>query len=186
MRRVRLVLLCEDGQHECFVRRFLKARGWQTGEMYVVKSPEARGAAEQWVRKRYPLELAEYRIRSARAATGLMVMIDADAHGVEERGNELDAACTEQGISPRRPDEAVAVLVPKRNIETWIHFLEGHDVDEQREYRKLQRERECRPAIERLHGYCSGPGLPEEAPDSLRTACLDYKKRIEPLGSPHR
>ncbi len=186
MRRVRLVLLCEDGQQECFVRRFLKAQGWQTREMYVLKSPAARGAAEQWVRERYPLELAEYRVRSTRAATGLMVMIDADAHRVEERKTELDAACEVRGVSPRRSEESVALLVPRRNIETWIHFLDGEAVDEEREYPKLQRERESRPAVARLHGYCTGPGLPEGAPDSLRTAGLEYKTRIKPLSRPDR
>ena len=38
-RRVKIVLLCEDSQHEAFVRRFLNRMSWNTGEIRVEKSP---------------------------------------------------------------------------------------------------------------------------------------------------
>jgi len=56
-RRVQIVLLCEDSQHEAFVRRFLVGMGWETRGMRVEKSPSAGGSAEQWVRIRFPKEL---------------------------------------------------------------------------------------------------------------------------------
>lgn len=43
-RRVQLVLLCEDNQHEAFARRFLNAMGWETRAMRVEKAPGGRGA----------------------------------------------------------------------------------------------------------------------------------------------
>ena len=39
MRRVGTVLLCEDSQHEAFVRRFLKKRRLVTGHLRVEKCP---------------------------------------------------------------------------------------------------------------------------------------------------
>jgi hypothetical protein len=51
IRRVKIVLLCEDSQHEAFARRFLGGMGWNTREIRVEKSPSAGGSAEQWVRE---------------------------------------------------------------------------------------------------------------------------------------
>ena len=47
IRRVKIVLLCEDSQQEAFTRRFLKGMGWNTRELRVEKSPSASGSAEQ-------------------------------------------------------------------------------------------------------------------------------------------
>ncbi|MEQ8386222.1 MAG: hypothetical protein RH949_28070 [Coleofasciculus sp. A1-SPW-01] len=35
----------------------------------------------------------------------------------------------------------------KRNIETWIHFLQGETVDEETEYSKYQKEAACKPSV---------------------------------------
>ena len=75
MRRVGTVLLCEDSQHEAFVRRFLKKRRLVTGHLRVEKCPD--GSAEQFVRKQYPIELAALRARYAKSA--LIVVIDESA-----------------------------------------------------------------------------------------------------------
>ena len=37
-RRVQIVILCEDNQHEAFIRRFLKGMGWNNREFRVEKS----------------------------------------------------------------------------------------------------------------------------------------------------
>ena len=60
-RRVRIVVLCEDKQQEVFIRRFLIAMGWCKHRMRFEKAPAGRGAAEQFVRTRFPRELKAYR-----------------------------------------------------------------------------------------------------------------------------
>jgi hypothetical protein len=180
-RRVRIVLLCEDSQQESFVRRFLQGTGWNNREIRVEKSPNAKGAAEQWVRERFPKELLAYRNRSSRAASALVAVIDADIRSVLQRSDELCAACREEGVSFRSEGESVAIVIPKRNIETWIRYLEeipGTGVDEEIKYPKLQRERECKPAVDRLLELCKTTGLPANAPPSLTAACSEYKSRI--------
>ena len=42
-RSVQLVLLCEDSQHETFVRRFLDRAGWSTRLRW--KAPKGQGSA---------------------------------------------------------------------------------------------------------------------------------------------
>ena len=56
-RTVQIVLLCEDAQHETFVRRFLSETGWETRAMRVEKAPAGRGSAEQYVRRQFPRDI---------------------------------------------------------------------------------------------------------------------------------
>ena len=183
IRRVKIVLLCEDSQHEAFTVRFLKGMGWNTRELRVEKNPAARGSAEQWVREKFPDELRFYRQRRQRAASGLIAMVDADTRDVQDRINEFEAGCNAKQIPFRAYNEAVAIGVPKRNIETWIHYLNGQQVNEQDDYPKLDRERACKPAVNNLVQLCKSTGLRPDAPPSLVAACDEYRNRIIPVSS---
>lgn len=180
-RRVRIVLLCEDSQHEAFVRRFLKGMGWETGEIRVEKSPVASGSAEQWVRERFTQELKAYRNRATRAASALVAVIDADIKDLQDRIDEFRFECTKKNIEFRHNNENVAFAIPKRNIETWIRFLEGVTVDENGDYPKLQNKRECKTAVSNLVRICKTTGLLEDALSSLKYACNEYTFYIKPL-----
>ncbi len=180
-RRVKIVLLCEDSQHEAFTRRFLKGIGWNTRELRVEKSPSGGGPAEQWVREKFPNELKVYRQRRQRAASALIAMIDADTKSVKERINEFEAVCNGREVPFRTDDEAVAITVPKRNIETWIHHCNGEQVNEEDSYQKLERERGCKPAVNNLVRMCKSSGLEEDAPPALAVACNEYETRISPV-----
>lgn len=181
IRRVKIVLLCEDSQQEAFARRFLEGMRWNTRELRVEKSPKARGSAGQWVREEFQKELKVYRQRKQHAASGLIAMVDADTKDVQDRINEIEAACNAKQIPFRTNDEAVGIAVPKRNIETWIHYLNGQQVNEKDVYPKLERERGCKPAVINLVRLCKSTGLPTDAPPSLAAACDEYKNRISPL-----
>lgn len=181
MRRVTIVLLCEDSQHEAFTRRFLKGMGWNKRELWVEKSPSAGGSAEQWVRENFPKELRIYRQRRTRAASALIAMIDADLKSVQNRINEFKKACKDEKLSFRSRDEAVAIGVPRRNIETWIHYLNGESVNEKAVYPKLDNERGCKPAVIQLVKWCKSSGLKPDAPPALAAACDEYNNRIIPL-----
>jgi hypothetical protein len=180
-RRAQIVLLCEDLQQEVFIRRFLSGMGWNTRSIRSVISPAAKGAGEQWVRNTFPLELRVYRQRMHRAASGLIVAIDADTKGVQDRYDELKVACRAHQVDFMQNDEAVALVIPKRNIETWIHHLNGHMVDEEKVYPKLERERECQPAVSNLIASCRAGSPTDGMPPALKSACNAYNARIKPL-----
>lgn len=115
------------------VYRYLKKRGLRTR---IESSPSGKGSAESWVRKSFAKEVGAYRKRQAKAATALIVVIDADTHTVQDRLNQLDQALRDAG--KQRIDagtEQIARLVPKRNIETWILCLTGQEVDEETDYK---------------------------------------------------
>ena len=48
-RSVAIVILCEDKQHACFVRRVLMHRGYRYHQFRFITSPRGRGSGEQWV-----------------------------------------------------------------------------------------------------------------------------------------
>ena len=175
MRHARTVVLCEDLQQEVFVRRFLKTLGRGTRQLRVEKAPPGRGSAEQFVRKRYPTELAAS--RRPDTASLLIVMIDGDNKGVDARLRELRAACESEGIDPRRPSENVLILVPTWRIETWFAYLEGESVDENRQdYPRLEREAECKWHVKELVKMCQQRCLRTPSPASLIAACEEYAR----------
>jgi len=180
-RRVQLVLLCEDRQHETFVRQFLKKMGWEksVGRIRVKIAPPGKGAAEQFVRNEYPIELKEHRRVRNRVATALIVVRDGDNQGLVYRVQELSKACELHGIEPRQDDEAVAIVIPTWNIETWIAYLTGETVDETKsDYPRLQRQRDCRPQVEALVEMCRHREFRQPLPQSLKTACEECRRLV--------
>jgi hypothetical protein len=171
---VSITLLCEDSQTDAFVRRFLKYRNFRSRDIRTLPLPSGRQSGEQWVRERYPMELRAIR-RRQRAY--LIVVTDADTHSTAVRRGQLDAACDEKG-TPRRDDrDPVLVIVPRRNIETWLAYLGGATVDEDTRYRKLKPESACVTQAEALFRMChEEQRLNEDAPPSLREACEEYPK----------
>lgn len=113
----------------------------------------------------------------------LIVVIDADTQTVESRLKQLDNALTENEQQPRQPHEAIAIFIPKRNIETWIHHLQGETVDEEKVYAKFPKaESVCKPDVENLANQCRQGNLEANAPPSLQTACGELQRILGLLG----
>jgi hypothetical protein len=170
------VILCEDVQQEVFIRHFLMRKGYSRHQMRIERCPAGKQAGEQFVREKYPAELKALRQRTAKAETTLLVMIDADTGTVAEMAKRLDAICSLQGVAVRNQSDKAAVLIPRRNIESWIHFLNGEAVGEETEYKKLLCESDCKPGVKRLFEICSKGECPADFPDSLKAACLEYQR----------
>lgn len=170
---VKLVSLCEDQQIACFIRRFLKQCGWKTHEIREVIAPSGQGSGEQWVRERYPSELAAIR---GRGGVALIVGTDADTLAVAARIASLDEICRNQNVQPRTPQEPVAMVVPKRNIETWFAYLRGVSVNESDTYPRYPNESDCRGDVRELVKMCNAAVLRQPTPFSLDIACNEYKR----------
>ena len=54
-----------------------------------------------------------------------------------ERLTQLARHLTERKLLPRQTDERIGIFIPRRNIETWIHYLQGESVNEIDEYAKF-------------------------------------------------
>ena len=174
-RSIQIVLLCEDGQHEAFARRFLKKMGWDNRQLRVEKAPKGRGSGEQYVRERFPIELAACRKQAV--FRGLIALIDGDSKGVVGRLDELKEACKERDIDFRRDDEPILAFVPTWQLETWFAYLDGEVVDEnKRDYPRLRRPRDCQKHVDILAEMCRGRKLRHPAPSSLVAACKEYDR----------
>lgn len=173
---VQVVILCEDLQQECFIRRFLMLRGYRRHDFIHKLARAGCGSAEQFVREKFPRELTAYRSRSSRAATALIVCMDADNLSVEERVKSLTKACTDCRVPFRRGGEQVCFVVPKRNIETWLAYLRGEPVDEQAVYPKYDCQSKCQQDVERLDEMCRQRKFRPDPPPSLSQACEEFRR----------
>ena len=180
-RRVQIVILCEDKQQEVFARSFLKKRGFK-GLIRPKICPPGSQAGEQYVRTRYPVEVKAYRKNKGRVSIGLVVLIDADTGTLEARLNWLASVLNKDKQEKREPKEAIAIFVPKRNIETWIHYLQGESVNEEDAYAKFEKnEAVCKTYVENLADRCYSQNLPEDAPQSLQAACGELQPLLSLL-----
>lgn len=176
-RKVRVTVLCEDRQQEVFARYFLEKRGFHPRKIRYLLLPKGTQSGEQYVRECYRTEVKAYRSNKNHLSIALIVLIDADNKSVAERLNQLDSALEDDSQAKRQQDEKIAVFVPKRNIETWIHYLQEETVDEETAYQKLEKEGDCKPGVEKLVNQCDR-GLAEDAPPSLHTACSEWQRII--------
>ncbi len=170
----KVVILCEDRQQEVFARHFLINCGIRKQRIYAVVAPKGVGAGEQYVREKYPKEVGSYRRSCNYKNISLVVLIDADMNTVTDRLKKLDDELVKASLAKRQSDEKIAVFVPKRNIETWISFLQDQTqtADEKKEYSKYKKESVCKPFAEKLAVNCNhNKALPENAPSSLKAAC---------------
>jgi hypothetical protein len=175
-RKANVVMLCEDTQHEAFLRRVLYHYGWKPRQLRINKCLEASQDAKQYIRSEYPKEVREIRRRNWMNLC-LYVVIDADTDSVDDLKRELDSCLTDASpkLEKRSPSDRIVILVPKRNIETWIHYLFGNSVDEITVYPKLKYESDCDPAVQRFHEMCPN-NMPGDAPNSLKIGCEELKR----------
>ncbi|MBW4505264.1 MAG: hypothetical protein KME64_01935 [Scytonematopsis contorta HA4267-MV1] len=182
-RRVQIIILCEDRQQEVFARFFLKKRGFK-GLFRARICPPGSQSGEQFVRTQYPAEVKAYRQNRNRVSIGLVVIIDADKSTLQERLDWLALTLDEDSQENRQADEAIAIFIPKRNIETWIHYLQGESVNEEEAYSKFPNaEASCKPDVENLAEQCRSQNLTKNALPSLQAACGELQRLLQLLES---
>jgi len=171
-------VLCEDLQAWVFVRRMLITLGYESHRIRVLPYPaDGRGSGEQHVRERYADELGRHRSRAARTRAALVVHVDADRVTVQERHAALDLTLHQKGVAPRSAQDMVAILVPKRAIETWIHFLlDGPPVDEQTSYEKYAYPSDAWPAADAFATHVRARTEPASAPASLLPGLTEARR----------
>jgi hypothetical protein len=132
----------------------------------------------------YAEELREHRRRAGKTRSVLVVVIDADTRAVTDRLTELANALEEANLEKRAADDPVALLIPKRHIETWILCLSGETVDQSTDYERTCREDEIdghfirSAAMELFSWNRQNAVVPERCVPSLRMA-LPELKRLE-------
>lgn len=128
-----LIVVLEDKRHERFVLKTLAKLGFKKHNFRIRMARPGKGAAEQWVRQAYVVEVGLYRKRSkaVRPNSSVLTVIDADTLSVDERKRQLDEGLMSESMDYRSVDESIAVWVPRRHIETWLVRLCGGFVTEE-------------------------------------------------------
>ncbi len=169
------IVLCEDEAHALFVYRWLLNRGLKSGEIRIVPCPAGRGAGTQHVVTSYPGEVSEYRARANHVSSRrLIVVIDADTSTVPQRLASLEAKLRDAGLAARASTERICLLVPRRNVETWIHFLQEKPVNETDDYSAFylgdDRAPACENAGRAFNEWLQSAQPPDGSPPSLVAA----------------
>lgn len=135
--RLRVLVYCEDREHEAFARAFLRSRFDIHGRrVRVDMAPAGKGAASDWVERQYPGVVHLARAKKSQGKLGFLVIVDGDNVGVAGRKAALDG----QVEGGRDADARIAIWVPTWEIETWVLWLcgervDGDEVDERRSYK---------------------------------------------------
>ena len=115
-----IIILCEDDAHSALVRSYMKECGLNAESPCckpIVASREVHGGNVKWVLNEFPRQFAAVQARhKAHANTLLIVVADADDQSVSDRINQLRRS------SPHTNSDPVVLLIPKRNVETWIRL----------------------------------------------------------------
>ncbi|HVP09601.1 MAG TPA: hypothetical protein VMV94_00245, partial [Phycisphaerae bacterium] len=155
----RFVVLCEDDEHSRFAHHTLRKLGRQYRELRILVCPSGREAADNWVRKHYPEEVALHRRKaSSQEGLALIVLIDADRLSVDQRHEQLGEALRSSNLAERGPSEKVVIWVPKRHIETWIAELLHGDANEEDDYKNAMRGADYQTAAQRFVEHVRNAG----------------------------
>jgi hypothetical protein len=169
-----IILVCEGWRDSAFARGFLES----SGSRRVHEKRNPRGSGHDWVKTQFVEESAGLaRFSEGRGVLGLL---DEDGQGASVRESEIEEALRNQNLGSLSPSDGRCLLLPTRNLETWLYWLKSHQngtavsIDEASNYKKQPptgsarvEDRDCRPAGVYLHTL-NHTQLTEACPSMLR------------------
>jgi hypothetical protein len=167
-RSIQVLILAEDLRQSNFVKHFLQERNVPAGRIRILPLPAGKGSGFDYVIREYPKELQS--LRRSGSTAGLIVVIDADDKTVDRRLSQLRDALEKTKIEYPHGSECVGIVVPRRNIETWIYHLQGNVVNEEENYKQKVEDWEVLLSARRLATDCPDRLL-QSCPASLRHGC---------------
>ncbi|MBU0719636.1 MAG: hypothetical protein KJ749_15435 [Planctomycetes bacterium] len=168
-----IIVRCEDLQQHVFIYRCLVKNGIHPRTIQIRHNPG--GDAKRFVLDQYPVQVKALR-RTPHVSKAVISMMDADDCTVEERKREHDNALNESGQDHRVKADKIAILVPRRNIETWVHHLLGKMVNEHDAYPRFRyEERKCAPAAQEFARRCPNDMREADLP-SLHDGCAELQR----------
>jgi hypothetical protein len=155
----------------------------------IQQSIAGRGSAKQWVSNQFAQSAEACRRRNSKAATSLLVMMDADQLSVAKCMSDLDAAlATANQPKLDAARDPIARLIPKWSIETWILYLSSNGtanppVTEDKSYKDSETPEHWTELIPQaaqiLYAWTRTPAeLPEKTLDSLRLGIQEISRAL--------
>ena len=175
-RHADIIILGEDRAHANVVWHHLKKRGFNPRKLRVLPQGKV-GSAQQFVLQKYATEVKAYRSQANHLSLALITVIDADRQEVQNVQQRLAEQLQNANIENRKTDERIALLIPKRNIETWIVYLQGTPVDEESDYKQHALAKNYKQAGIALAEQL-GQQPKADCPQSLQMALNELKDRL--------
>ncbi len=182
MRRVcRIIVVGEGWRDSRFARSFFEAANIDPRKLETRVNPG--GSGHDWVKREFVEAVAA--VQCFREGRGVVGLLDEDGQGVAHRRGAVNARLTERDLPLLDAADGRCLLLPMRNLETWLYWLEGQrsgqawPVDENTDYKhstpagiaRLKLDDVCRPAGEYLHtlNHLAPPaGCPAMLADALQ------------------
>ena len=182
---VRVEILGEDtrGQAQQFIWRVLQKLGFNSRLFHKTSAPAGKGMGIKFVEEEFPKLLVDHRklfIKSK--SVRLIVCCDADKKTTADRRKGLIQAVEQAGLHNVASQEGVAILIAKYHIETWLEYLEGHEANEDDEYKHRKgKQGDVGQAVSRFAGYVTNPqSMPNDVLPSIRAAVEEICKELLP------
>ena len=179
----KVIVVCEDIAQEKPIRAWLEELGYNSKhEVRFIPHAEAHLGKTRnngWVERMFASHARQQRSRVTRMQCSLVICTDADEKPVSTVEGLLEARLVADSQPMRSPNENVALLIPKRHIETWLAFLVGEHVNEKTEYKNTMKRLDESVASKTfaLVASSKAPRLPTEPP-SLQQALDNECPRI--------
>ncbi len=129
----KIVLACEDAQQNSFVSECLKKLGAKKMKRdlysWIAAREEPNGNVDSVIKRVTDVEFPAWQRRCPSCATLLVVVADADTKSIPDRVARFPS----RENSPS--SNLYVIIVPKRNIETWVVLSNGTEVDEITDYK---------------------------------------------------
>jgi len=155
-RNYQYIILCEDVQMRTFILSFLDEQDIKPQKIRVRSIPCGEGCGEAYVRRELPKEVKILHATSYLKQV-LVVCVDADNHTVDERVKMLIREVEDDKKKWSRTNEPIVFWIPKRQIETWIHFFKWEAVDENNVFpHSGKRPESCKNVANIFSEYCQG------------------------------
>jgi 5S rRNA maturation endonuclease (ribonuclease M5) len=168
-----IVLVCEGKRDSSFARGFLE----RSGNWRILDRRTQRGSGHGWVRSQFVKEVAALvRFSEGRGVLGLL---DEDGQGASVREKEIEDALRAQNLGSLSASEGRCLLLPTRNLETWLYWLKGRQsetivsIDEKTDFKRRSPigiapidDWDCRPVGQYFHTL-DHTRLPEGCPSML-------------------
>ncbi len=117
----RIALVCEGWRDSSFARGFLVAA--KVDPRCVEARTNPGGSGHDWVKTTFIEEVANLaRFSEGRGVLGLL---DEDGQGSEARQRGIEEELRVQNLGPIAAREGRCLLLPTRNLETWLYWLRG-------------------------------------------------------------
>jgi len=172
-----IIILCEDLMHGNFVRHYLLQKGVPPNKIIRINNcPAGKQSGAQYVLQNYPKEVSALR-STHYISQGLIAVIDADTFTGEERIANCRKALLDAGLENKTDAESISVIVPRRNVETWIYHLLGNVVNETDKYDNRVEHANVKPVAQEFASRCPG-SLKADCPPSMNTGCAELTKFI--------